>query len=201
MTRDARESTKSGVSAKPPDDAPPSAQGPEGDRHLLKGRFVGALVEDHEAPLVVATGPQASQVAVETAAEILEGDLHGVPAGERGLVDDTGKGSSGVAGIRQHLQDRLDRASGFVRLQSLPGRNSSGEDLRGVELDAMRVARLGTRRESVQLSRDPVRLRLVHRQSTKHEVLLLGVAGRACVVEVQEMDDRRPWGSKKKAAG
>ena len=46
-----------------PDDSPASPERPKLDRHLLKRRFVGALVEYHEPPLCVTVGPQTLQVA------------------------------------------------------------------------------------------------------------------------------------------
>ena len=52
--------------------------------------MVRALLEYHEPPLFVAVGPQAFQVAVKSAASVLEGDLHLVSIRKRGLVDDAG---------------------------------------------------------------------------------------------------------------
>jgi len=52
----------------------------------------------------------------------------------------------------------------------------------------------------VESSSDPVGLSFVDRHPSQHEVLLAPVAGRARVVEVQEMHDRRPRG-RQKAAG
>lgn len=73
------------------DDPPTCAQRTELDRHLLKGRLVGALVKYHDPPLSVATMTQALQVPVEPVAKVFECDLHRVLIRMRGLVNDARK--------------------------------------------------------------------------------------------------------------
>ena len=102
-------------------------------------------------------------------------------------MHNTGECSGRVVGIRQYVKDGLDRASCFILAQTLPRLASATEGCRRVKLDAVGIARVDVLRQLIQPLCDPVHLRLEHGDSAKNQVLFVGVADGAGIVEVQEM--------------
>lgn len=60
-----------------------------------------------------------------------------------------------------------------------------------MEFDAVRVYRIDTLCQLVQFLGNPVRLCLEHGDSTKHQVLLVGIVDGASIVEVEEMHGQK----------
>ena len=102
-------------------------------------------------------------------------------------MDDAGEYAGRVVGVRQHVEDGLDRASRLVLTQALPRLTTAGVGFRSVELDAMGVSGVDVLREAVQLLGDPGRLRLKHGNAAEDKVLFAHVADGTGIVKVEQV--------------
>ena len=101
-------------------------------------------------------------------------------------------------GVRQHVEDGLDRASRLVLTEALPRPAAAGVGFRGVKLDTVGVYWVDVLRQRVQRLGDPGGLCLEHGHAAEDEVLFVDVPDRARIVEVEQMHRVGYWWAVKK---
>ncbi len=95
----------------------------------LERCFLSAAVENHEAVLAVGHLALPDEEAIETAAQVFEGEGDTVVArAQRGFFDGGSEAAAGAVIVAGQVEDALHHATRFVLMKSFPGFFTAGKN-------------------------------------------------------------------------